>query len=129
MAVRIRASTPISAGLGSFWRSPFSSRLPESIARKASWPSRTGRRSSSDRNGGSNTRIDAYFSWPGFFLALAFLLSASRIHSTESLLAFANWAPLLFRSEWRFEYAHRRLFQLAWVLSGARLSPLGFQNP
>jgi hypothetical protein len=48
------------------------------------------------RHGGSNTRIDAYFSWPGFFLALAFLLSASGIHSTESLLAIANWVPLLF---------------------------------
>jgi hypothetical protein len=48
------------------------------------------------RHGGSNTRIDAYFSWPGFFLGLAFLLTASGVHSTQTLLAIANWAPLFF---------------------------------
>jgi hypothetical protein len=48
------------------------------------------------RHGGTNTLIDAYYSWPGFFLVLAFLFTVAGLHDSPSLLSIANWAPLFF---------------------------------
>jgi hypothetical protein len=48
------------------------------------------------RHGSTDTRLDAYFAWPGFFVALAFLTRASGLDTPEHLLSVANWAPLFF---------------------------------
>jgi hypothetical protein len=48
------------------------------------------------RHGSTNTRLDAYFAWPGFFVGLAFLTRASGLDTPEHLLSVANWAPLFF---------------------------------
>jgi hypothetical protein len=48
------------------------------------------------RHGSTNTKLDAYFAWPGFFIALAFLTRASGLNTPEHLLTIANWAPLFF---------------------------------
>ena len=48
------------------------------------------------RHGSTNTRLDAYFAWPGFFVALAFLVRASGLDTPLHLLSVANWAPLFF---------------------------------
>lgn len=41
----------------------------------------------------SNTRLDAYFNWPGFFILAAFFTQALAV---PSLLALTSWAPLFF---------------------------------
>jgi hypothetical protein len=48
------------------------------------------------RTGHLDSRIDVYFSWPGFFTALAFLSSVSGTHDVYRILAAANWAPVFF---------------------------------
>jgi hypothetical protein len=48
------------------------------------------------RHGSTNTHLDAYFAWPGFFVALAFLTRASGLDTPLHLLSVANWAPLFF---------------------------------
>ena len=45
------------------------------------------------RTGEINPRIDAYFSWPGFFTFTAFLTEAAGLASALDLLA---WAPVVF---------------------------------
>jgi hypothetical protein len=40
-----------------------------------------------------NTRIDAYFSWPGFFMGLATLV---KLAGVKSALSFATWATVAF---------------------------------
>lgn len=45
------------------------------------------------RSGTVDPGIDAYFSWPGFFLLVGFMIKAAGYHSAISLLA---WAPVLF---------------------------------
>jgi hypothetical protein len=40
-----------------------------------------------------NTKIDAYFSWPGFFMGLASLV---KIAGAPNALTFATWAPVAF---------------------------------
>src|ERR1700730_3865324 len=41
----------------------------------------------------TNTKLDAYFAWPGFFVVLAFLTRASGLDTPLHLLSVANWAP------------------------------------
>lgn len=48
------------------------------------------------RTGHLDSRIDVYFSWPGFFAGLAFLSSVSGTHDVFRILAAANWAPVFF---------------------------------
>ncbi|HEX9370546.1 MAG TPA: hypothetical protein VF897_06045 [Roseiflexaceae bacterium] len=45
------------------------------------------------RNGYVNTRINAYFSWPGFFILSAFVTAVSGWSSPINLVA---WAPVIF---------------------------------
>jgi hypothetical protein len=45
------------------------------------------------RTGGLDTTIDAYFNWPGFFIAVAFL---TRIAGLPNALGLVRWAPLGF---------------------------------
>jgi hypothetical protein len=45
------------------------------------------------RYGAVDTRIDAYFSWPGFFILTAFLAEVAGLPDT---LGFVSWAPVLF---------------------------------
>ncbi len=45
------------------------------------------------RTGAVNTRIDAYFSWPGFFMGLAALV---KLAGVPNALSFAIWATVAF---------------------------------
>jgi hypothetical protein len=45
------------------------------------------------RNGFVNTRINAYFSWPGFFILVAFI---TKIAGLPSAISFVPWAPVFF---------------------------------
>lgn len=45
------------------------------------------------RTGTVDPNLDAYFSWPGFFVLSAFI---TRIAGYQSVLAYANWAPLFY---------------------------------
>ncbi|WP_040447232.1 hypothetical protein [Ktedonobacter racemifer] len=45
------------------------------------------------RTGTVDPSLDAYFSWPGFFVFSAFV---TRIAGYQSVLAYANWAPLFY---------------------------------
>jgi len=49
------------------------------------------------RTGHLNTAIDAYFSWPGFFVLTAFV---TRIAGLSSALDLAPWAPVFFNALW-----------------------------
>lgn len=45
------------------------------------------------RTGVVNTKVDAYFSWPGFFMGLATLVKLSGLRSA---LSYGAWAPVAF---------------------------------
>ena len=49
------------------------------------------------RTGQLNTNIDAYFSWPGFFVLAAFV---TKIGALSSVLDLAAWAPVFFNLLW-----------------------------
>src|ERR1700730_9254757 len=45
------------------------------------------------RTGSVDPRVDAYFSWPGFFVLSAFL---TRIAGYSDILPYAGWAPVFY---------------------------------
>jgi hypothetical protein len=49
------------------------------------------------RTGHLNTGIDAYFSWPGFFVLIAFVV---KVAGLSSALDLAAWAPVFFNVLW-----------------------------
>ncbi len=45
------------------------------------------------RTGSVNPNLDAYFSWPGFFVLSAFV---TRVAGYQSILSYAGWAPVFY---------------------------------
>jgi hypothetical protein len=70
------------------------------------------------RTGSVDPRLDAYFSWPGFFVLSAFL---TRIAGYPDILSYAGWAPIFYN----LLYAGPMFMIFTVLTTNARLIALG----